>query len=214
MAGLTLVIGDKHLSSWSMRPWLALRAAKIPFTEKLIQLDRPSTAKSIAQYSPSGRVPLLIDGKLHIWDSLAICEYVAEKFPDLSLWPKDSKQRAQARSVVAEMHSGFANLRGQLSMDLQLKMQVKHLTPGTIGDIKRILAIWGEYSGKSKKFLFGEFGIADAFFAPVVFRFRSYGVAIKDKQALAYMDRVAKHPACQEWFKAAQKEAPNITVFA
>jgi glutathione S-transferase len=212
---LTLVIGDKNLSSWSMRPWLALKASGISFKEIKIQLDTPKSKKEIAKHSPSGRVPTLIHGKTTVWDSLAICEYIAELAPDKNLWPQNPAHRAIARSLVAEMHSGFSGLRNQLSMDIQLKIQLNHLTTDTIADIKRILHIW-HHSIKTNKgpFLFGkDFGITDAFYAPVVMRFNSYGVTIKDPLCQKYMKAISEYPAVREWVAAAKKEKPYRVTF-
>lgn len=212
MSSLSLVIGDKALSSWSMRPWLALKASGLPFKEIKIPLDWPNTKKRILKYSPSGKIPVLIHGKHRIWDSLAICEYIAELAPQL--WPAESGERALARSMVSEMHSSFQSLRDQLSMDLQMKTKILHLTPQTIRDIERILLLWQQALKKSKgPFLFGEFSIADAFYAPVVFRFLSYGIDIKNKSALKYMKHIQAHPAVKSWYQAAQKEKPFTSKF-
>lgn len=206
---MILVIGDKNLSSWSMRPWLAMRAAGLPFKEVKILLDQPNTAEKIKRYSPSGRVPLLLHGDLRVWDSLAICEYLAETFKNHSLWPADKGDRALARSMVAEMHSSFQSLRNQLSMDIRLRTHIRHLTSATEDDICRITQLWGECLKKtSGPFLFGEFGIVDAFYAPVVFRFISYGIKIKNKKIGQYMKSVASHPSVKEWVKEAKKEKP------
>lgn len=204
---LKLIIGDKNLSSWSMRPWLVLKSSGLAFEEIQIFLDRPTTKKQIEKFSPSGRVPVLIHDKTTIWDSLSICEYIAELAPRKLLWPKDTSRRAIARSYVAEMHSGFSSLRNQLSMDLGLRMKIKHLSPGTIDDIKRILELWENALRTSGgPFLFGEFGIVDAFYAPVVFRFLSYGVQIKNKYALSYMRRIQNHKTVKEWVSKAMRE--------
>jgi glutathione S-transferase len=207
---LSLVIGDKNLSSWSMRPWLVLKASGIPFKEIKIQLDTPSSKKEIAKHSPSGRVPTLIHGKTTVWDSLSICEYIAELAPDKNLWPQNPAHRAVARSIVAEMHSGFAGLRNQLSMDIKLNIQLNHLTGDTIADIKRVLHIW-HHSIKTNKgpFLLGkDFGIADAFYAPVVMRFKSYGIDVQDPLCLKYMKAISEYPAVREWVAEAKKEKP------
>ncbi len=211
---LKIVIGDKNLSSWSMRPWLVLKASGLPFREEQILLDRPSTKARLAKVSPSGRVPVLYWCDVAIWDSLAISELIAELAPDAELWPGDAVDRAVARSYVAEMHSGFSALRDQLSMTLSLRMTIAHLSTATISDIHRILHLWREALGKSKgPFLFGKFGIVDAFYAPVVFRFLSYGIAIKDRKILRYMEFVQRHPAVVEWVNGAQAEKPWIERF-
>ncbi len=204
---LVLIIADKNYSSWSMRPWLALRASGLPFLEKKIFLDFPDTRQAILKHSPSGKVPALHHGATRVWDSLAICEYVAEISPN-RLWPEASKQRAHARSIVAEMHSGFASLRQQLSMDIRLQTQVGHLLPGTVSDIKRILDMWAEcldvYEGP---FLFGRhFSIADAFYVPVVLRFRSYGISIGDKGIQKYMHHMTEFQPVADWIQEATAE--------
>lgn len=209
--GLILVIGNKNLSSWSMRPWLVLKASGLKFKEINIELDTPETTKNIKQYSPTGKVPVLVHGDLHVWDSLAISEYIAELTadlaPDKNLWPVDLQDRAIARSYVAEMHSGFMSLRNQLSMDISLRTEIKHLVPGTISDIERIISMWDEALSNSKgPFLFGEFGIVDAFYAPVVFRFQSYGIQIKNKKVQKYMQSILKLDIVQEWVKSSGKE--------
>jgi glutathione S-transferase len=211
---LKLVIGDKNFSSWSMRPWLALKASGLVFEEINIQLDSPKSAKLIAKHSPSGRVPVLWHDDVQIWDSLAICEYVNELAPDKYLWPRAKLDRARARSYVSEMHSGFPSLRSQLSMDIGLKMEMSHLLIGTISDIKRVLEIWKECLKKSKgEYLFGGFGIADAYFAPVVFRFLSYGVQIENAAIRNYMQTVKTNPFVKEWVQGARKEKPYRHTF-
>lgn len=206
--GLTLVIGTKNVSSWSMRPWVALTAFGIPFTEVRVWLDRPDTADRIARYSDSGRVPVLLAGEITIWDSLAICEYLAEQFPDKHLWPQDVAARALARSVCAEMHSSFASLRSTMSMDIRASLPGQGRTPATQADIGRISEIWEECLSRfgHSEFLFGDFSIADAFFAPVVTRFKTYGVALPPALS-AYCARVRNHPAVARWIEEAHAEA-------
>ena len=206
-AGLTLVIGNKNVSSWSMRPWVAAVAAGIPFTEVRILLDQQDTASNIARYSAAGRVPVLLAGEMTIWDSLAICEYLAEQFPDKHLWPQDVAARALARSVVAEMHSGFTDLRSAMSMNIQARLPGRGRTPGAQADIGRICEIWEECLARfgHHRFLFGDFSIADAFFAPVVTRFQTYGVALAPAQQ-AYCERVLAHPAVARWVEEARAE--------
>ncbi|MBY0386298.1 glutathione S-transferase family protein [bacterium] len=211
---LKLVIGDKNLSSWSMRAWLVAKASELTFEEILIPLDQPNTSAEIRRYSPSLKVPCLIHGDLQIWDSLAICEYIAELAPSKNLWPISPKLKAIARSYVSEMHSGFTGLRSQLSMDLRLKMEIRHLTPQTIDDIQRILSLWTEALNKSKgPFLFGEFGIADAFYAPVVFRFYSYGIQIESPMIKKYMNEIEQYPHVKNWYAAALNEKPKPFIF-
>lgn len=206
-SNLILVIGDKNLSSWSLRPWLALKAADLSFQEEKIQLDLPTTRESILRFSSAGKVPVLIDGDLHIWDSLAICEYVAE-LTSYPLWPDSKEQRALARSIVAEMHSGFTAMRQQLSMNIRLEIEAEHLGQDTISDIRRVLKIFSTCLEKHRgSFLFGkDFGIADAFFAPVVLRFLSYGIKIKDTSILNYMRNVTSFEPLQDWIAEARIE--------
>ncbi len=211
MNDLTLVIGDKNLSSWSLRPWLAMRAAGIPFTEKLIRLDQPQTKAELADVSPSLRVPCLLDRDLTVWDSLAIMEYLAEKFPDRGLWPVERYARATARSVSAEMHSGFQGLRNLWPMHFA-RENLRHTTHGIQEDIARIAEIWetcrrdfGEPS-REGPFLFGRFSISDAMFAPVASRFRTYGPVPLPERARAWMAEILAHPAMREWGDGAKQE--------
>jgi glutathione S-transferase len=205
--GLTLVIGNKNISSWSMRPWVAAVAFNIPFTEVRLLLDQPDTATNIARYSHAGRVPVLLAGEMTIWDSLAICEYLAEQFPDKHMWPQDVAARAMARSIVAEMHSGFQALRNDMSMNIQASLPGRGRTPGAQADIGRICEIWEECLARfgHREFLFGGFSIADAFYAPVVTRFKTYGVALAPALQ-AYCDRVLAHPAVARWVNEALRE--------
>jgi glutathione S-transferase len=209
-AGLTLVIGNKNYSSWSMRPWVAMTAFGIPFTEVRILLDKPDTANRIAEYSGAGRVPVLIAGEIHVWDSLAICEYLAEQFPDLHMWPQDVAARAMARSVSAEMHSGFAGLRTAMSMNIRMSLPGRGRTPEAQGDIGRISEIWEECLSRfgHHEFLFGDFSIADAFFAPVVCRFKTYGVSLAPALQ-AYCERMLAHPAIARWVREALAETES-----
>jgi glutathione S-transferase len=176
---LRLVIGNKNYSSWSMRPWLLMTQAGIPFEEIVVWLDQDDTRANIARYSPSGTVPVLLDGELTVGDSLAICEYLAEKFPDKALWPPDAAARARARSLAAEMHSGFAALRANMTMNIRKRLPGRGMTPEVEADIARISGAWADALSRSAgPWLFGAFGIADAMYAPVVFRFQTYGVAL------------------------------------
>lgn len=213
MTDLTLTIGDKNLSSWSFRPWFALKQSGIAFTEQNIQLDRPHSKKELAEKSPSGLVPFLVhktdSGDVKVWDSLAICEYVNELHPEKHLWPEDSHARAVARAVAAEMHSSFSTLRTVWPM-MFLREGLAHITGyGVAGDIARIDALWTSYRqefGGSGDFLFGEFSIADAFYAPVVSRFVTYGpVTISDASA-AYMETIRGTAAYKEWGEGAKAE--------
>lgn len=184
-----------------------MKHSGLKFKEKKILLDRPGTARQIQKFSPSKKVPALIEGDLSIWDSLAICERIAELAPAAQLWPNDEKDRALARSMVAEMHSSFQSMRGQLSMDIVLRMKIKHLTSGTIADIQRILEIWQVALRRSGgPYLFGHFTIADAFFAPVVMRFQSYGINVKNSACQKYIKTILRDKFVREWIRDAKKE--------
>lgn len=205
--GLTLIIGNKNYSSWSMRPWVAMTAFGIPFQEVRVLLDQKDTSSKIAEYSACGRVPVLLAGEMTIWDSLAICEYLAEQFPDKHLWPQDVAARATARSVCAEMHSGFAGLRTAMSMNIKAQLPGRGRTAAAQADIGRISEIWEECLSRfgHHQFLFGDFSIADAYFAPVVMRFRTYGVSLAPALN-AYCERVQAHPAVARWIAEALAE--------
>lgn len=206
---LKLVIGNKNYSSWSMRPWIAMKAAGIAFEEILIPLYGPGSAEAILKHSPAGKVPILHDGDFAVWDSLAILEYLAEKFPDAQLWPPDAQARARARSVSAEMHSGFQPLRQHCTMNLWLSPRPRPMPDEVYANMKRIETIWAECRaqyGQGGAFLFGKrFGNADAMYAPVVARFRNYGLPV-GPATLAYMDAVTATPAWKEWEEAGLKE--------
>jgi len=184
--GLLLVLGNKNLSSWSLRPWLALRHTGILFRERVVPFETSGWRDSIVALSPSGRVPALHHGELVVWDSLAICEYAAERFPEARLWPSDPTARARARSVSAEMHSGFASLRRDMSMDVVARHPRRPMSRETESDVTRTLELWTECRARAATlrdddggpFLFGRFSIADAMFAPVVWRFRTYDVEL------------------------------------
>jgi glutathione S-transferase len=205
---LMLVIGNKNYSSWSFRPWFAMKVAGIPFQETVISLYVPGSREKVLAASPSGKVPALVDGDVHVWDSLAIMEYLNEKFPDRKLWPEGVAARAHARSVSAEMHSGFAGLRNDLTMNFRRKPGVVRRTEGALADIARIQQSWEECRarhGKAGPYLFGAFSIADAMYAPVVSRFLTYDVKVS-APVRAYMDAIAALPAWREWAEAAAKE--------
>jgi len=206
---LKLVIGNKNYSSWSMRPWLALRANHIAFEEVFIPLYTGDADKQrILGFTRSGKVPALIDGDVTVWDSLAIIEYLAERFPDARLWPEDRASRAHARSVSAEMHSGFMALRNECAMNLHRPIRSVALSQDARANIARIQEIWLECRqryGKLGPFLFGTFGAADAMFAPVVYRFRTYAIDVVP-EAQAYMDTMMALPAVDEWTKAGLAE--------
>jgi glutathione S-transferase len=212
--GLKLVIGNKNYSSWSMRPWVAMKAFGIPFNEINILLYQPDTGTQIAEYSAAGRVPILVDGEIKIWDSLAICEYLAEQFPEKALWPKDVAARAMARSICAEMHSGFTALRTAMWMNIRANFHGKGRNAGSQADIGRISEIWEDCLSQfgHHHFLFGEFSIADAYFAPVVMRFRTYDVALAPALQ-AYAERVIAHPAVAQWMEEAIRESAAIPQF-
>ncbi len=214
---MTLVIGNKNYSSWSLRPWLAMKQAGIAFSESSILLARPETREKILRYSPSGRVPCLIDGELTVFDSLAICEYVNEQLSErhhgASLWPRDASLRAQARSVVAEMHSGFAALRTHMPMDIRSRhvdrARAALRREDVTADIARIQSVWSGCLAQGGPMLFGSFSIADAFYAPVVTRFATYGVKLSPLLA-AYSESVLALPAMQQWIEAAKAETETI----
>lgn len=204
---MQLVIGNKNFSSWSLRPWLGLKVAGIEFEETLLPLYEPDARSQRLAFSPTGKVPLLIDGDLRVWDSLAIAEYVAEKFPNRGLWPSDVAARAMARSICAEMHAGFSAVRNALGMDIRARLQVE-ITPEVQAEIGRIVALWIECRsrfGAGGPFLFGQFSWADAFYAPVVTRFVTYSIPLPPV-AQAYADTILTLPALQEWTAAAQIE--------
>jgi glutathione S-transferase len=204
-----IVVGTKKWSTWSLRPWLALKRTGAPFTETLVQLREVETSTAeILKHSPSGLVPVLKADGLVIWDSLAICEYLAERFPEARLWPQDAAARALARSVTAEMHSGFGDLRRECPMDLGL-LTTAELSEGVEANVRRIVAVWTECLERSGgPFLFGHWTIADAFYTPVATRFRSYGVDLvalgdADGRAAAYRDLLLSTPEFLAWEAAA-----------
>ena len=209
---LALVIGNKNYSSWSMRPWVLLRQAGIPFDEVQLKFGEDNRAIGVEKYSPTGKVPvLLIDGE-PVWDSLAICETAAELFPAKHLWPQEASARRLARSACAEMHSGFQGLRSRMPMNIRSRYPGKGLTPESKKDIDRVIALWTncrERFGGAADFLFGRFSIADAFFAPVVMRFRTYDVKLPPL-VQAYCDAVHALPAVREWCDAARRETEVV----
>jgi glutathione S-transferase len=208
MTTLTIAVGNKNYSSWALRGWLALEQTGAPYTEVVIPLDRPGTSEAIAAHSPSGRVPALRHDELVIWDSMAIGEYLAEAFPDARLWPDDRAARATARSVSAEMHSGFAGLRAVMPMNIRARLPGYGRTPASLRDIERVRVSWSDCRsrfGQGGPYLFGRFSIADAMYAPVVFRFRTYGVAL-DATQQAYVETMLAHPGMQKWARAAEQE--------
>ena len=215
MSELTLVIGNKNYSSWSLRPWLVLKQFGIPFTEIRIPLYGSDAKANILRHSPSGKVPVLHDGDITVWDSLAICEYLAERFPQQQLWPAQPAARALARAICAEMHSGFADMRQHMTMNIRGHFPGKGMTPEVAQDIERIQSIWRDCLarfGASGPYLFGAFSIADAFFAPVVLRFVTY-TPVLEKPTRAYMAALLELPALQEWIAAAKAETESIPAF-
>ncbi len=212
MTEFTIVLGNKAYSSWSLRGWLMLKQTGVAFSEVIIPLDRPQTKAEILAHSPSGRVPALKAGKLTIWDSLAIAEYLDERFPGAGLWPQDPEARAVARAVTGEMHAGFATLRARLPMDLKRDPapagESTPPDPELAAEIGRIVAIWTDcrarYGGRGD-FLFGAFTAADAVYAPVATRFQTYGVVLPEPAA-TYRDAVMAWPALGEWIVAAREE--------
>ena len=204
---MQLVIGNKNYSSWSLRPWLAMKMLGLAFEEIHIPLYGGNWKERILAHSPAGRVPILKDGETVVWDSLAIIEYLAERHSQL--WPRDRGERARARSISAEMHSGFAALREHMSMNVRKRYPGKGRTPEVEKDIARISAIWADAKGP---FLFGEFTAADAMYAPVVLRFRSYGVEGPNRR---YMDAMLALPAMREWIEAAEREGaiPELDLY-
>jgi glutathione S-transferase len=212
MADFTLVIGNKNYSSWSLRGWLMVKLAGIDFEEVVVPLDLPDTQASIRKYSPSGRVPVLLHRGLPVWESLAIAEYLNELKPAAGLWPSALAARAHARSISTEMHAGFLDLRTNMPVNIRAAFSGKGMTPAVRGDIERITGMWRDtrkrFAGASDKnegFLFGAFSAADAMYAPVVTRLRTYGVKV-DSDTEAYCKAVLAHPAMQEWVAAAKNE--------
>jgi glutathione S-transferase len=205
---LKLIIGNKNYSSWSLRPWLAMKVAGIPFEETVISLDAPDFKAVVGPHSGTGKVPVLIDGAVSVWESLAILEYLAEKFPKAGLWPADTVARAQARAVASEMHAGFQPLRKLLPMNMWRPVIKRELTPEAAENVKRIEAMWADCRarfGKGGPFLFGRFGAADAMYAPVVARLHTYDVTVS-AGTRAYMDAVMALPAWREWHDAGVRE--------
>ncbi len=205
---LKLIIGNKNYSSWSLRPWIAMKVAGIPFEEQVIPLYQPGSREQVLKFSPAGKVPVLIDDGQPIWESLAILEYLAEKFPKAGLWPEDARGRSHARVVANEMHGSFQALRRNCPMNLWLPPQRRPQPDEVMADVRRIDALWSDCRtrfGQSGAFLFGPFGAADAMYAPVVSRLHSYGLEVSNV-ARAYMDAIMALPAWTEWLDAALKE--------
>ncbi|MDH0896787.1 MULTISPECIES: glutathione S-transferase family protein [unclassified Pseudomonas] len=205
---LKLVIGDKNYSSWSLRGALALDLTGAPYEEVAVRLFQPDSRSQLLAHSPAGKVPVLLTEEGPVWDSLAIAEYLAERFPEAHLWPRGQYARALARSVCAEMHSGFVALRSHMSMDLARDQALAGIPAEAQADIDRVSRLWADCRqrfGQDGPFLFGHASIADAFFAPVAARLRSYRVALPD-EAAAYVETIYQWPAFQRWYQAALQE--------
>jgi glutathione S-transferase len=205
---LHLVIGNKNYSSWSFRPWLAMRVAGIPFEETLISLEAADFKARVTALGGTGKVPVLLDGETRVWESLAILEYLAEKFPQAALWPKDAAARAYARAISSEMHAGFQALRNHLPMNILRPVKVRPLDDGSKANAERIDAIWRDCRARfaaGGPFLFGAFGAADTMYAPVIWRFHTYAVEVS-AAARAYMDAMMALPAWRDWRDAARRE--------
>ena len=212
MAKLHLVIGNKNYSSWSLRPWMALTMAHIPFDETVIPLYQPQSRKLICEHSAAGKVPVLHHGKVTVWESLAILEYLADAFPDRKFWPEGKAARAAARSAASEMHCGFAALRNACPMNLRRPRKAIAMGEAVKADIARVDALWSQCRkayGRKGRFLFGPFSNADAMFAPVVTRFNTYDIKVSG-EARAYMEAVLATPAFKTWEKAAREETWTI----
>ena len=205
---LLLLIGNKNYSSWSLRPWIAMKVAGIAFAEQVISLDASDFKARVGQISATGKVPALADGQTQVWESLAILEYLAEKFPQAGLWPAEPVARAHARSIAAEMHAGFLPLRRHYPMNIWRPVRRREPVPEVVEHISRIDAMWTDCRtrfGQAGPFLFGAFGAADAMYAPVVSRFHTYDVDV-GPVARAYMEAVLGLPAWAEWCAAARQE--------
>jgi len=210
-SSLRLVIANKNYSSWSMRAWVAMTAFNIPFQEVRVLLGQAGTSAQIARYSAAGRVPVLLASETTVWDSLAICEYLAEQFPEKNMWPQDVAARAEARSICAEMHCGFTGVRSAMWMNIRARFPGKGRTIEAQADIGRISEIWEMCLSRSgpDAFLFGDFSLADAYFAPVVMRFITYDVVLGPALD-AYVERLAAHPAVVQWVNGALAETEHI----
>ena len=205
---LSLIVGNKNYSSWSMRPWIAMRAAGIPFTEEVISLNAPEFKARVSKVSGTGKVPVLSDGDVHVWESLAIIEYLAEKFPGAGLWPSDPAARAHARAIASEMHAGFVPMRRHLPMCMWRPVIRRELPDDVAANVRRIEHIWTDCRtrfGNGGPFLFGRFSGADAMYAPVVSRFHTYAVDV-GPVARDYMKAMMALPAWVEWRDAGVKE--------
>ncbi len=206
--GLKLILGNKNYSSWSFRPWIGMKVAGVPFEEEVISLNAPDFKARVGSVSGTGKVPVLIDGDVKVWESLAILEYVAEKFPAARLWPDDPAARAHARTISSEMHAGFLPLRRLCPMNMWRPVKKRDLTADVLVNVTRIDALWSDCRarfGRGGPFLFGTFGAADAMYAPVVSRFHTYAVEV-GPASRAYMQAVMALPAWSEWQEAGRRE--------
>lgn len=212
MTSMTIVIGNKNYSSWSLRGWIALRHTGAEFDEVVIPLRKPTTRAEILAHSPAGKVPILHDGDVTVWESLAVCEYLAEKFPTAKLWPEDAVARAYARSVSAEMHGGFPSLRSDMPMNCRAHLPGRGATLAALTDVARVESIWNECRsrhGAGGDFLFGHFTVADAMYAPVASRFATYEPEL-GATARTYVEAVHALPAMREWVDAARAEPERL----
>lgn len=208
---MKLVIGNKNYSTWSLRPWLFMHANGMAFEEIQESLRSEQLSARLSQYSESCRVPVLLDGDISVWDSLAICEYISENYLDGKGWPTEKKARAEARAICAEMHSGFSALRSELPMNCRLKKDVE-ISEAAKKDIKRIESIWSQYATQLSDGsfrLFGQFSIADCFYAPVALRFKSYGISVSGV-AEKYAESLLSHPSVQHWVSQALEETEIV----
>lgn len=207
-----LIIGNKLYSSWSLRPWILMKAKAIAFTETVIPLSQPDTRKNILEHSPTGKVPLLVDG-IRVWESLAIMEYLAEAFPKAGIWPSDKAARAHARAASSEIHAGFQALRQACPMNLGRRFKPREWSPEVRDAVSRIEELWSQARSKyagGGKFLYGDFSAADAMYAPVVTRLDTYQISVSS-DARAYMDAILSHPAFVAWRSDALKEPWFLT---
>lgn len=212
---LTLVIANKTYSSWSFRPWILMRHFGAPFDEIVVPLAQENSRAELLRYSPTGKCPCLLDGEIIVWDSLAIIEYIAESFPDHAIWPRPRAARAQARSLAAEMHSGFMGLRSHLPMNMRREVRKYALTPEATADAARLDQAFAQARvgfGENGPFLFGEFSAADAMFAPMINRLHVYDVAVTP-QTRAYMDAMMALPAWRDWSVGAAAEDWTIAKY-
>jgi glutathione S-transferase len=209
---LKLIIANKAYSSWSLRPWILLAHFHIPFEEVVIPMDRPDTRARMLEHSPTGKMPALRDGAVEVWESLAVIEYIAEKYPDKAIWPKAKAARAHARALAAEMHAGFPALRQHCPANFRRPVRRIALTPEVEADVRRLEAAWARARadfGKAGPFLFGRFSAADAMFAPVVNRLHTYDIPV-GRQTRAFMDAIMALPAWKAWIGDAEAETWRI----